>query len=163
MATSRTVEPLESRHYVGADGKYWGSVGGLRIVEIETPEPVEAQIVDGDGKPVLTKDGSPVVRIEHPEPVVIEREEWPEVPVDAVEVPEPPASHLETWNGKAWVPPAPEVIEADKRDQARNRIASNPEFSALIDAVAARLAITSESLLADVAGRVAAQTSRSVR
>ena len=154
MATSRTAESLESRHYVGADGKYWGSVGGLRIVEIETPEPVEAQIVDGDGKPVLTKDGSPVVRIEHPEPVVIEREEWPEVPVDAVEVPEPPASHLETWNGKAWVPPAPEVVAADKRDQARERIAGNPEFSALIDAVAARLGITSDALRADVAGRI---------
>ena len=154
MATSRTAEPLESRHYVDADGKYWGAVGGIRIVEIETPEPVEARIVDGDGKPVLTKDGSPVVRIEHPEPVVIEREEWPEVPVDAVEVPEPPASHLETWNGKAWVPPAPEVVAADKRDQARERIAGNPEFSALIDAVAARLGITSDALRADVAGRI---------
>lgn len=163
MAISRTVQPLESRHYVGADGKYWGSVGGLRVVEIETPDPVEVPVVDGDGKPVLTKDGAPVVRVEQPDPVVNEREEWPEVPADAVEVPEPPASHLETWDGKAWAPPAPEVVEADKRDQARDRIASNPEFSALIDAVAARLAITSEALLADVAGRVAAQTSRSAR
>jgi len=154
MATSRTVEPLESRHYVGSDGKYWGSVGGLRIVETETPEPVEAPVGDGDGKPVLGKGGKPVVRIEHPEPVVIEREEWPEVPVGAVEVPEPPESHLDTWNGKAWVPPAPEVVEADKRDQARDRIASNPEFSALIDAVAARLGITSDALRADVAGRI---------
>jgi len=163
MATSRTAESLESRHYVGADGKYWGSVGGLRIVETETPDPIEVPVVDGDGKPVLSKDGKPVVRVERPEPVVIEREEWPEVPVDAVEVPEPPESHLETWDGKAWVPPAPEVVEADKRDQARERIASSPEFSALIDAVAARLAITSEVLLADVAGRMAAQTSRSAR
>ena len=154
MATSRTVQPLESRHYVGTDGKYWGSVGGLRVVEIETPEPVEVPVVDADGKPVLSKGGKPVVRIEHPEPVVIEREEWPEVPVDAVEVPEPPASHLETWNGKAWVPPAPEVVAADKRDQARERIAGNPEFSALIDAVAARLGITSDALRADVAGRI---------
>ena len=163
MATSRTAESLESRHYVGTDGKYWGAVGGLRIVEIETPDPVEVPVIDGDGKPVLTKDGSPVVRVEQPEPVVIEREEWPEVPVDAVEVPAPPASHLETWDGKAWVQPSPEVIAADKRDQARERIASNPEFAALIDAVAARLAITSEVLLADVAGRMAAQTSRSAR
>ena len=154
MATSRTVQPLESRHYVGADGKYWGSVGGLRVVEIETPDPVEVPVVDGDGKPVLTKDGNPVVRVDQPEPVEIEREEWPEVPVDAVGVPEPPASHLDTWNGKAWVPPAPEVIAADKRDQARERIASNPEFSALIDAVAARLGITSDALRADVAGRI---------
>ena len=154
MATSRTVQPLESRHYVGTDGKYWGSVGGLRVVEIETPEPVEVPVVDADGKPVLSKDGAPVVRVERPDPVVIEREEWPEVPVDAVEVPEPPASHLETWNGKAWVPPAPEVVAADKRDQARERIAGNPEFSALIDAVAARLGITSDALRADVAGRI---------
>jgi len=154
MATSRTVQPLESRHYVDADGKYWGSVGGLRIVETETPEPVEAPVVDGDGKPVLGKDGTPVVIAEQPDPVVIEREEWPEVPAGAVEVPEPPASHLETWNGKAWVPPAPEVVAADKRDQARERIAGNPEFSALIDAVAARLGITSDALRADVAGRI---------
>ncbi len=163
MATSRTAEPLESRHYVGTDGKYWGSVGGLRIVEIETPDPVEVPAVDADGKPVLTKDGTPVVIAEQPDPVVIEREEWPEVPAGAVEVPAPPASHLETWDGKAWVQPSPEVIAADKRDQARERIASNPEFAALIDAVAARLAITSEVLLADVAGRMAAQTSRSAR
>jgi len=154
MATSRTAEPLESRHYVDADGKYWGSVGGLRIVESETPDPVEAPVVDGDGKPVLGKDGKPVVRVEHPEPVVIEREEWPEVPVGAVEVPEPPESHLETWDGKAWVPPAPDVIAAEKRDQARDRIASSPEFSALIDAVAVRLGITSDALRADVAGRI---------
>ena len=163
MATSRTVEPLESRHYVGADGKYWGSVGGLRIVETETPDPIEVPIIDGDGKPVLNKDGTPVVIAEQPDPVVIEREEWPEVPAGAVEVPEPPASPLETWNGKAWVQPSSEVIEADKRDQARERIASNPEFSALIDAVAVRLGITSDALRDDVAGRIVAQTSRSAR
>lgn len=163
MAISRTAEPLESRHYVDADGKYWGAVGGLLIVEIETPDPVEVPVIDGDGKPVLTKDGSPVVRVEQPDPIVIEREEWPEVPAGAVEVPAPPESHLESWDGKAWVPPAPEVVEVDKLAQTHDRIASNPEFSALIDAVAARLSITSDVLRADVAGRMAAQTSRSAR
>lgn len=163
MATSRTAEPLESRHYVDADGKYWGAVGGLRIVEIETPETVEVPAVDVDGKPVLGKDGAPVVRVEQPAPVVIEREEWPEVPAGAIEVPAPPVSHLDTWDGEAWVSPALAVIAASKRDQARDRIASNPEFSALIDAVAERLSIASEVLRADVAGRIAAQEPRSVR
>ena len=158
MAISRTAEPLESRHYVDADGKYWGAIGGLRIVEIETPEPVMVPVVDDAGVPVLDENGAPVVRVEQPAAIVVEREEWPEAPVGAVEVPAPPASHLESWDGKAWVPPDPEAIEADKLAQARDMIASNPEFSALIDAVAARLAITSDVLLADVAGRIAGGT-----
>jgi hypothetical protein len=159
MAISRTAQPLESRHYVDAGGKYAGSVGGLRIVEIETPEPVMVPVLDDAGKPVLDENGAPVVRTEQPAPIVTEHEEWPEAPVGAVEVPAPPASHLESWDGKAWVPPAPDVIAADKLAQARDRIASNPEFSALIDAVAARLGIIGAELRDDVAGRIAGSRS----
>ena len=158
MAISKTAEPLESKHYVDSDGKYWGSVGGLRIVTTETPEARQVPVVDAAGVPVLNEDGTEALRLEQDPPIVTEHEEWPEVPKGSVEVPEPPESHLESWDGKAWVPPAPDVIAADNLAQARDRIASNPELSAVIDAVAARLSITSDVLRDDVAGRIAGGT-----
>lgn len=133
MAISREAEPLESRHYVDAGGKYWGAVGGLRITATE---------IDAEGDPTIT-----------------EHEEWPDVPPGAVEVPMPPASTLDSWDGSAWTGPAPDVIAADSLKAAQDRLAASPEIIALIEAIAARLSIAPDVLRADVASRLAEQLS----
>jgi len=135
------VDALETKHYVTATGEYLGGYGGVRRTT-ETPNPREVVVVDPD-------TGEESRHIEHDPPTITVSEEWPPVPAGAVEVPLPPASPLDRWDGAVWVSPAAEVVAADNLDQARSKIAANPEMMALINALAGRLSIP--SLREDVA------------
>ena len=137
------IKALETKHYVSATGEYLGGYGGVRRTT-ETPNPREVVVVDPD-------TGKESRHIEQDPPTITVTEEWPDLPAGAVEVPLPPASPLDRFDGAVWVSPATDVAAADNLDQARTII--SPEMHALIDALASRLSIP--TLLADVASRLA--------
>jgi len=139
------IEALETKHFATAAGEYIGGFGGVRRTT-ETPNPREVVVKDPD-------TGEEYRSVEYDPPTITVSEEWPELPVGAVEVPLPPASRLDRWDGAAWVSPAAAVVAADNLDQARARI--SPEMMALIDALAGRLSIP--SLREDVASRLSSR------
>lgn len=141
------IEALETKHYVSATGEYLGGFGGVRRTS-ETPNPRE----------VLSKDpetGEEIRIIEYDPPTITVTEEWPSVPVGAVEVPLPPTSQLDRFAGGVWVSPDASVVAAENLNLARARIAGNPDMTALIEAIAARLSVSAGVLLDDVAARIA--------
>lgn len=141
------IESLETKHFVNASGGYIGGFGGVRRTT-ETPNPREVVVTDPE-------TGEESRSIEYDPPTITVSEEWPSVPVGAVEVPLPPASRLDRWDGAAWASPAAAVVAADNLDQARARIAANPEIMALIEALAGRLSIPVADLSKEVASSLA--------
>lgn len=141
------IESLETKHFVSSAGEYIGGFGGVRRTT-ETPNPREVVIVDPE-------TGEETRRIEYDPPTITVSEEWPPVPAGAVEVPLPPASRLDRWDGAAWASPAAAVVAADALARAHARIADNPEMLALIDALADRLLIPAAALREEVANRLA--------
>lgn len=141
------IEALETKHFANAAGEYIGGFGGARRTT-ETPNPREVVVKDPE-------TGEESRRIEYDPPTITVSEEWPSVPVGAVEVPSPPTSALDRWAGGRWVAPAPAAIAAAKAQMAADRINSTPEIVALIEALAPRLSITPAVLLADVAAKIA--------
>jgi len=139
------IEALATKHFVNASGEYIGGFGGVRITT-ETPNPREVVVTDPE-------TGEESRRIEYDPPTITVSEEWPELPVGAVEVPLPPTSRLDRFDGAAWVSPAAAVVAADNLELARARI--SPEMIALIDALAARLSIPSlrEEVAISLAGK----------
>lgn len=120
------TEALETKHYVSATGKYLGGYGGVR-----------KHVTDP-----ATGDTTTV-------------EEWPVLPAGAVEVPSPPTSPLDRWNGTAWAPPTADVVAAAKTKLATDLINGTPAIVALVEALAGRLSITPATLLADVVAKIA--------
>jgi hypothetical protein len=139
------IEALATKHYVSATGEYLGGFGGVRRTT-ETPNLREVVVVDPD-------TGEESRHIEQDPPTITVSEEWPPVPAGSVEVPLPPASQLDRFDGMSWVAPAAEVVAADNLELARARI--SPEMMALIDALAGRLSIP--SLREDVASRLSSR------
>lgn len=125
------IEALEAKHYADATGEYLGAFGGeRRTTETKSPE-----------------TGEPVVEVS---------EVRPSVPAGAVEVDGPPDdAQLSRWDGSGWVALPPAALAAKKLRQAAEQINAQPEITALIEALAARLSVTPAVLAAEVAGNLA--------
>lgn len=148
------IEALQTKHFVSADGEYLGGFAGVRRTT-ETRNPREVVVVDPD-------TGAAHRRIEYDPPTITVSEEWPSVPDGAIEVPLPPVTPLDRFDGGFWVSPAAAVVAADALARARTKIAGNPEMMALIEALADRLAIPDATLLGDVEKRLADRYQRRV-
>lgn len=139
------IEALETKHYVNTSGEYIGGFSGIRRTT-ETPNPRDVVVKDPE-------TGEESRFVEYDPPTITVVEEWPDLPAGAVQVPLPPASRLDRFVAGAWVSPAASVVAADNLKLARTQI--SPEMMAILEAVASKLSVPTDDLLADVASRLA--------
>lgn len=100
------MQALPAKYYVDATGRYLGAYSG-----IQHDDSVE---VDDQGIEVVTPG-----RIDYPAP-----------PEGAIEVPDPPAHGLDTWNGTRWEPHVPAPMDWDAEIARRD-----PVVRALVDLI----------------------------
>jgi hypothetical protein len=116
--------PLEAKHFIDSEGKYLGAFAGLSVRTVNDKGDLEDEYI-----------------------------EMPELPLDAIEVPEPPEDGRQIWdiNTKLWGPKPAKPTQAELNTKQIN---ADKFLCSMIEELAERLNDSQEELKADIVARM---------